>query len=196
MFKDILMKYWGDPYYVCGLSAAYYHGAAHQKPQVFQVMLGRDRKEIQFGDINIHFYFKKQFDQTLTVQRVVKTGYLNVSTPELTVLDLLTYRKMSGGLNHTATVLTELIEELDAQRLLELIKSGTGNAWWQRLGYILEHIEVMDEEKLQVCLNALRQYAKTQSLSWAPIAPELSNTGAKRDVFWKIIENSRVEADE
>ncbi len=59
-------------------------------------------------------------------------------------------------MNHIATVMTELIEELDAQKLFELIKSDTSNAWWQRLGYILEHIEVMDEDRLENCLMVLR----------------------------------------
>ena len=35
------MAHLSQPYYVALLSAAAYHGAAHQKPQVFQVMVPR-----------------------------------------------------------------------------------------------------------------------------------------------------------
>ena len=38
MFISDLMHYWGLPYYVGFLSAAQYYGAAHQKPQRFQVV--------------------------------------------------------------------------------------------------------------------------------------------------------------
>ena len=38
MFIPDLMRYWNTPYYAGFLSAAQYYGAAHQKPQRFQVV--------------------------------------------------------------------------------------------------------------------------------------------------------------
>jgi predicted transcriptional regulator of viral defense system len=34
----ILMQHWNLPYYVCLLSAADYHGASHQKPQIKPIL--------------------------------------------------------------------------------------------------------------------------------------------------------------
>ena len=42
----ILMKHLDVPYYACGLTSAYYHGASHQKPQVFQIMAGKQLRHL------------------------------------------------------------------------------------------------------------------------------------------------------
>lgn len=192
----ILMKHWNVPYYVCGLSAAYYHGASHQKPQVFQVMTNKRLKDLECGRVKIIFVYKKNLEPLLIEKRVVKTGYLSIASPELTALDLLTYRKLAGGLNSIATVLSELIEAMNVDRLLEIIKSVSEHAWWQRLGYILENIEIMEPKNLEKTLSALRQHAKAQQLVWVPLASELPIKGVKRDKFWMIIENTTIEVDE
>ena len=44
-FVPELMAHLGQPYYAALLTAAAYHGAAHQRPQIFQVMVrGRDAR--------------------------------------------------------------------------------------------------------------------------------------------------------
>src|SRR5262245_7665314 len=48
-FVPQLMAHVSEPYYVALLSAAAYHGAAHQKPQVLQVMVPRRRRPIVCG---------------------------------------------------------------------------------------------------------------------------------------------------
>ena len=45
-FIPHLMAHLGEVYYAGLLSAAEYHGAAHQRPQVFQVMVAKVRREI------------------------------------------------------------------------------------------------------------------------------------------------------
>src|SRR5262245_58700523 len=42
-FVPQLMEHLGEPYYVALLSAAEIHGAAHHRPQCFQVMVARNR---------------------------------------------------------------------------------------------------------------------------------------------------------
>ncbi len=196
----IVMKYLKVNYYVCLLSAAHYHGASHQKAQVFQVMVSKRLKNIEHGKIRIEFIYKKNWElQDLFInhiqKRVVKTGYLNISSPELTAMDLLSYKKSSGGLNAIATVLSELIEAFDETRLLQLLEKSGTNAWWQRLGCILENIEVMDPEKLEEILSVLRQYAKKNQSSWVSLAPELSVKGMPRNNLWRVIENTEIEGD-
>ena len=53
----------------------------------------------------------------------MSTGYLKVATPELVALDLLNYPNHAGGLNHIATVFSELIETLDPVKLINLAKN-------------------------------------------------------------------------
>ena len=99
----------------------------------------------------------------------------------------VTYPSLAGGLNSVATVLSELIEAMSPNKLLELISAQSQKAWWQRLGYILEHIDVFEQEKLDSILDILRQYASTQTLTWVPLASEIRRKGVPRDQFWKII---------
>lgn len=192
----LLMTHWKAHYYVCGLSAAYYHGASHQKPQTYQVMSDNQIKGIQFGKVKIDFFCKKELIPWLVEKKMVRTGYLTISSPELTLYDLFSNRRLSGGLNQTATVLSELIESLDANRLLQIIEEIKEHAWWQRLGYMLSHIESIDQKKQKHVLQTLRQYAKKCELSWIPLAPELSTKNALRDEFWMVIANTTIEADE
>lgn len=190
----ILMKHWNLPYYVCLLSAAQYHGASHQKPQVFQVMTDKQIKPVCCGKISIDFVYKKTLANVSTQKMIVKTGYLTISTPESTAMDLLNYSHHVGGLNHIATVLSELIEVINPDALISLVASSVEKAWAQRLGYILEHIDSMDEEKQSSIASALH-HALMKPLNPVPLAPELLIKGKTRDHRWMIIENTTVESD-
>lgn len=48
------------------------------------------------------------------------TGYMNVSTHEMTAFDLVRYVKSAGYLNHVATILSELQEKFDLTRFTQL----------------------------------------------------------------------------
>uniref|UniRef100_UPI00262995D3 type IV toxin-antitoxin system AbiEi family antitoxin domain-containing protein n=1 Tax=uncultured Tateyamaria sp. TaxID=455651 RepID=UPI00262995D3 len=49
-----------EPYYAGLLTAAQYYGAAHQRPQAFQVVTARSRKDIHCGNVKITFIANKQ----------------------------------------------------------------------------------------------------------------------------------------
>ena len=46
----------GRPYYVGLLSAAQYYGAAHHRPQEFQVCLEKNRRPIACGGVRVALY--------------------------------------------------------------------------------------------------------------------------------------------
>ena len=54
-FIPALMKRLNLPYYVGLLSAAQFHGAAHPRPQEFQVFLAKNRRSIQCGALRVAF---------------------------------------------------------------------------------------------------------------------------------------------
>lgn len=191
----ILMKHWDLEYYVCLLSAALYHGASHQKPQIFQVMTNKQLKPMQCGKVKIEFIYRKTLENLPTQKKVAKTGYLIVATPELTAMDILLYPRHAGGLNHVATILSELIETIDLEKLIELVRNSKEKAWIQRLGYILEHIESMDPEKQSRIVELLYQYISREPRYFVPLASELSVKEKNRDLRWKIIENTTIESD-
>lgn len=191
----ILMKHWNLPYYVCLLSAALYHGASHQKPQIFQVMVAKQLQSLICGKIKIEFIYKKSLENLPIQKAVSKTGYLNVATAELTAMDLLLYPHHAGGLNNIATLLCELIEAIDIEKFKMLIEHSEKKFWIQRLGYILDHIESTEPQKQSDIIQMLYQHVSNQTINLVPLAPELPTKGKPRDDRWMIIKNTNIESD-
>lgn len=93
------------------LSAAELHGAAHQRPQVFQVVVSAALAQRDFGRIRLHFVTRSRVNELPRVQMQTPTGRVWVSTPELTALDLVDIPRLSGGLINATTVIMELAQE-------------------------------------------------------------------------------------
>ena len=110
-------------------------------------------------------------------------------------MDLLDNVARSGGLNNVATVLSELIESINQVKLLELAQNSRRITWLQRLGYILEHLESIDEETKKSILQTIEYYVADKHLTFVPLDPKLSITGYPRHQKWKIIENTTFESD-
>lgn len=183
-------------YYVSLLTAGLFHGATHQKPAKFQVISDKRIKHtLSFGDVEIDFIYKKSISNLPTQNFTVSTGYLVVATSELILLDLLTYPDHAGGLNHIATVLAELIENLDASKLINLAKQTKTEYKLQRIGYILDNIELMDEEHAEKVIEKLASHVKGNKKKYLPLASEISKTGFPRCKKWRIIINTEIESD-
>lgn len=186
----LLMKHIKTDYYLCLLSAAALHGAAHQRPQVSQVMVSKRVRNIKCGHVVIHFIYKKDLANIPTQLFTVSTGYLKLSSPEATAMDLLLYPHQAGGINHITTVLTELIEIIDPQKLLILAQSTKENAWLQRLGYILEQIDIEGSD----CIKLLKKYIQKIDPSYTPLVPG-NVRGSIWNKDWRVIVNKEIESD-
>jgi predicted transcriptional regulator of viral defense system len=187
-FVPQLMQQLGEPYYVALLSAAELHGAAHQRPQALQVMVKKNRRAIECGEVRVQFIARKDMESTSVVQRKTPRGMLRVASPEATALELVGYADQCGGLDNVASVITELVETIDPDRLLsECARSPI--AWVQRLGYLFDltdHRELAD--KLTPSVNA-------RAKDVAPLVRAKSRSGAPRDERWKLAVNATVEPD-
>lgn len=140
-FVHELMKDMGRPYYVGLLSAAQLHGAAHHRPQEFQVMVaGRAVRPVACGNVAFRFHGKGPFDRGETQEVKTTTGLMKASTPETTAWDLVRYPKAAGGLENVVTVLAELAEKLDSGRLAWTLKRHGEVIVAQRLGYLLDKL--------------------------------------------------------
>lgn len=192
----IMMKHIDADYYVALLSAAGFYGASHQKPMVFQVVTNRRIKHsLKFGQIHIKLIYKKSLADLPIKAFVVSSGYLKVATPELTAIDLLKFPKHAGGMNNIATVLSELIESINVHKLIQLAENLSERYQLQRLGYIIEKIEVMDEDIKKTIIEALEKYVSSHVKSYTPLASNISRIGHPRCRKWKIIENTDFESD-
>jgi predicted transcriptional regulator of viral defense system len=192
----LLMKHLKTDYYVAVLSAGLFYGATHQKPARFQVMSNkRIYSRLIFGDVEIEFIYKKYLSGLPTKDFTVNSGYLKVASPELTAIDLLHYPNHAGGLNHIATVFSELAEKLDPKKLIDLAEKMHARYQLQRIGYILEKIDVMDEDKKSEIIDALAKFLTGKMKYYIPIASEIGKTSYPRCKKWKIIENTEIESD-
>ena len=109
-FIDDLMGHLGRRYYVALLSAAAYHGASHQAPQVFQVMTDGRVLDRAIERVRLRFYSSEHTADTPIEKVVVHTGYMRVSSREATVVNLVREPRASGGISNVATILTEIGE--------------------------------------------------------------------------------------
>ncbi len=187
-FVPQLMEYLGDYYYVALLSAAELHGAAHHRPQSFQVMVSRNRAPIECGEQRVQFVARRDLAQTPTVERNTPRGFLRVSSPAATALELVGYADQCGGLDNVASVLTELVEVLDSTSLPGAARLSP-IAWSQRLGYLLDltgHRELV---------NPLADYVRERATVVAPLVRKKSITRAPRAERWKLAINASVEPD-
>jgi hypothetical protein len=193
-YIDQLMRYLGKGYYVALLSAAACSGASHQAAQVFQIISdGVLHKKSKNGTL-ISPAYKKRLPHKYIIERNSRTASVKFSSPELTALDLLLYQQKAGGLNHVATVLSELSEVLDFRKVDTDFFEGVPAAAIQRLGFLLEFI--LDEPKVS---DGLYEKALTSGLifRYVPLAAMSANDGEahKRNTKWKIIENYLPESD-
>jgi predicted transcriptional regulator of viral defense system len=110
-FVDAMTAHLGRAYYVGLLSAAELLGAAHQRPQVFQVVVDKYLPDRAFGRVRMQFVVNHHVQSLATTSVNTPTGTMRVSTPEVTALDLVSRPLDSGGLDNVVTVLIELHEE-------------------------------------------------------------------------------------
>ena len=187
-FVPELMKYWGLEYYVALLSAAQYYGAAHHKPQVCQVAIGKNRRPTQCGGVRVWFYARKRISEVPARTFSTRYSMIRVSTPEATAIDLVGYVRRAGGFGNVVTVLSELAEELDPSRMVEAVATAP-ISWAQRLGYVLEAVNAPEKA------NPLREYIRSASSSAVRLRPGRPVSGATRSADWRLFVNAKVEPE-
>lgn len=191
LFIAELMKFLEKDYYVGLLNAAAYYGAAHQQPQSFSIItIKPSLRDINNDNLKINFYIKKEWAKSDIVQKKVDTGYINVSSPELTALDLVYYFDQAGGLNRVATVLEELCESIDANKILDLAKRYAPVTTVQRLGFLLE--EILNRQDLS---DPIKDYLKTVNYFPVLLRPQKEKPEMITGNDWKVVQNVEIETD-
>ncbi|MGN8198574.1 type IV toxin-antitoxin system AbiEi family antitoxin domain-containing protein [Salinisphaera sp. RV14] len=99
---DPLMKYLRHDYCVALLRAAAFHGAAHQVPMVFQVIVPRQMRSVEMGRHRLEFVYQNP-SAFAKVNRPdwlgslkSEAGYAQVAGIELTLLDCARYFHKAG----------------------------------------------------------------------------------------------------
>ena len=184
-----LMRFIGQRYYVGLLSAAAIHGSAHQQPQEFQVVVPRAERSIERGTIRVGFYKKIDMGSSPMVEFKTRTGYMHVSDPAVTALDLVAYADRIGGLDRVFTVLAKLKEKITPEMLVKAVENERRLSHIQRLGWLLERIG--EDERVWKLSHWLMERRPRET----PLDPSQPKAGYSRDPRWRVIVNTEVEAD-
>jgi predicted transcriptional regulator of viral defense system len=187
-FIPALMERHGLAYYAGLLSAAQYHGAAHHRPQEFQVVVAKNRRPIACGAVRVAFIARKRIANVPVQSFNTPRGTIRVSTVEATAIDLVGYEQHAGGLDQVATILVELAEQIDPERLVAAAKTAP-ISWAQRLGYLLELVGA------GASAESLKAYVRKAAKDTAPLLPGTSHAQAPQQKDWRLYVNAEVEAE-
>lgn len=185
MFIDDLFAYMEKPYYVGLLSAAALHGAAHQQPQQWTVMINRPPiRSIQIKGVRIDFISRKQMPEFGITSQKTDTGEMRISNPALTLVDLFQFERQSGGFQRVIEISEELSESIETRNLQDTLSNATPKSIWQRIGFVAEFIL----EQPAWC-ELLEHFLSSKTLHPERLSPGEKSKSGRIYQRWQIIEN-------
>ena len=187
-FIPQLMKHLGLEYYVGLLSAAELHGAAHQRPQTFQVVVALNRPLLRCGEVRVRFIARRNVGKMPAVRRNTPRGFVEVGSPETTAFDLVGHAHQCGGFGNVATILAELAEKLRPKELARIAPLSP-IPWAQRLGYLLEAAGGAS------VTGPLAEHVSRAAREYVPLGRGRGERSRKRSTRWKLIVNEAVEPE-
>jgi predicted transcriptional regulator of viral defense system len=188
-FIDDLMRFLQCPYYVGLLSAAAVHGAGHQQPQEFQVVVGRQLRPVEVGRGHIRFFVNRRLHRSAVTDVKTETGSMRVSTPEATALDLVRYPESVGHLGDVAAVLADLAEAMKPSRLAAEARAMGEMASTQRLGYLLDRVGAAS------LAEPLARLVRRQRPWIVALRPDRPAQGRARNTRWNVLVNEDVDVE-
>ena len=186
-FVDDLMRHLGRAYYASLLTAAARHGAAHQRPQVFQVVTDKRTADRDIGRVSIRFFVGRDIAPTAWEAMTTPTGTIQIATREVTVSDLTAHPRAAAGFGNIATIIRE-IGPLDGNELARL-SAHHPRAHSRRLGWLIERFAAKQPD-----LAALRRRAAPEHGAPSRLSPGGPRRGPI-DRRWALWINTDVEPD-
>lgn len=191
LFIADLMKFLNRQYYVALMNAVAYYGAAHQQLQSFSVITTKPSlRNIAKDNLKINLLVKKDWEEVDIIKRKIETGYINISSPELTALDLINYYDQAGGMNRIATVLEELSENIKVDKLVATAARYSPITAVQRLGFLFDEIL-----RLKDFSEPLKDYLKTINHFPVLLRPQKEKVDMITGNDWKVVQNIEIEVD-
>lgn len=186
-----LFQYLNRPYYLAFYSAAKFHGAGHQQiQQDYVVTVNPPLRNIQKKGMDIRFFTTANWPVHNISVKKSDAGYFNISSPALTVADLIHYQGKLGGLNRQLPILEELAEEITQADLNNLLTWYPHKSTLQRMGYLLEMMRVAED-----LVNPIKQYLEKTSIYPVLLKPKKDQNPGAVDNPWKVDVNLELEKD-
>lgn len=194
-YMDALFRYLKRPYYASLLTAAKIWGASHQMAQSeFVTTIKPAITTSKAKNPLLNWVYRSHVPEKLVCVRNGEGGVIRYSSAEFTLLDLVQYAHLVGGLSAVATVLADLTEAVDFTRCdTKVLFDAVKGRVVQRAGFILE--DILGEKD---CADALYEaYRATgTALLWTDLRPGAKDAPQGSNLRWKIKINEKVEPDE
>lgn len=191
-YIDDLMRYLRKPYYVGLLSAAALYGASHQRAMLTQVMTIAPKTRNTNKNPVLSFLYRSHIDPKWTVPHNGEMSIVQYSTPELTAIDIVQYANHIGGYGRAATVLSELADAINMDKMSQLLGSASVPTM-QRLGFLLEEV-LYEQDKADQLFDILQQQGYVRkSILLSTNYPKNSNAQPNR---WHVNPNMDIAIDD
>lgn len=186
LFIADMMDFINRKYYVALLSAAALHGAGHQQPMEFQIITTKPPlRNINNQKLKISFFVKNIWQSGQIEERKTESGYIEVSSPELTAFDLVQYHTRIGGLNRVIPILEDLAEIIKPASLFKTAKNQKISNI-QRLGYLFDGLSN------QLLSDSLHKSLSVK-LKNIPISLAHKNITGIVNKKWRVIINTELD---
>ena len=192
-YVDDLMRHLGRSYYLGLTSSAAIWGAGHQRIQKDFAVVTLPR--MSGGGLArgmLRLVYREQMPEAHVVTRNADGGVVRFADAALTAFDLVRHADLVGGMSSAATIISELIDEVDFASLSDL-GAFVPCVVWQRLGYICEEV-VGDAEKADALYHVWRSLGLR--IVNTPLSPFERNRGGELNRRWHVRVNLEIEVDD
>lgn len=191
LYCEKLFKYLNRNYYVSLFSAAKFHGASHQQVQRDYLITEQPKfNDISKKNIDIRFFTTRNWTDKNIQQKKSDAGVFKISSPALTIVDLIHYQTKLGGINRVLATIEELTEELTKHDLAELLSWYPNKSTLQRFGFLLEELGAEEEFREMI-------YSELKVKNFFPVLLSPKSKEKPGAVYnkWKVDVNVKLESD-
>ncbi len=191
LYSEKLFKYLDRNYYVALFSAAKFHGASHQQVQKDYIITEKPKyNDISKNPIDIRFFTTSNWTSKNIQLKKSDAGVYKVSSPALTIVDLIHHQTKLGGINRILAVIEELSEELKESDLVELLNWYPHKSTLQRFGFLLEELEI-NRELEELIFTQL----KANNFFPVLLSPKSNTKPGAVNNRWKVVVNVKLDSD-
>ncbi len=191
LYCEKLFQFLNRQYYVGLFSAAKFHGASHQQVQRDYLITEQPKfNDISKHSIDIRFFTTRNWSDKNIQLKKSDAGIYRLSSPALTIVDLIHHQTKLGGISRIFATIEELAEELTRDDLEKLLEWYPNKSTLQRLGFLLEELEAKNDFT-ELIFNHL------ESNNFFPVllSPKSNEKAGAVGNKWKIDINVKLESD-
>lgn len=186
-YLDPMMRHLAVGYYAGLLTAAAHHGASPQVAQETQVVVERQQRNRPAGRGRLRFVQNPSAGEAPVIEVPTPTGRVRISTPEVTMLDLVAHPVVSGGWSNVASLLAELGQLGSRRGWQQALRTGPAVLQVQRLGYLLDSAGAPNT-------NELSDWLASRPRRVITLVPRGRREGIP-DPHWRVIPDPLVQPD-